>query len=195
MFALQVNSTAWMWVLLYCYSLRIYFDFSGYTDIAIGMGRMLGVRLPENFASPYLKPNLTQFWNSWHMTLTQWFRNYFFSPLTRFMRSGDPTLPIPVMILVAQVSTMVLVGLWHGVTVGFALWGLWHGTGLFIQNRWSDFMKNRLPAWGDTPAGQRVLTYSGIFLTFNFVSLGWLFFTLPSPDGVWNVLAVLFGVR
>jgi D-alanyl-lipoteichoic acid acyltransferase DltB (MBOAT superfamily) len=193
-FAAQVGSAAWMWFLLYCYSLRIYFDFAGYTDIAIGMARMLGVRLPENFASPYLKPNLTQFWNSWHMTLMQWFRSYFFNPLTRLMRSHDHSMPVPVMLLIAQVSTMVLIGLWHGVTAGFVLWGLWHGMGLFIQNRWSAYMKNHLPGWGYTLAGQRALTLAGVFLTFNFVSLGWLFFTLPTPAGVWNVLAILFGV-
>ena len=193
-FAEQVHSAAWMWVLLYCYSLRIYFDFSGYTDIAIGLGRLVGVRLPENFASPYLKPNLTQFWSSWHMTLTQWFRSYFFNPLTRALRSGDQPLPPVLVILVAQIATMVLIGLWHGLTTGFVLWGLWHGLGLFIQNRWSDYMKDHTPAWGRTPAGQAILRYSGIFLTFNFVSLGWLFFSLSTPARVWGVMAVLFGV-
>jgi D-alanyl-lipoteichoic acid acyltransferase DltB (MBOAT superfamily) len=193
-FAQQINSSAWMWLLLYCYSLRIYFDFSGYTDIAIGLARLLGIRLPENFASPYLKPNLTQFWNSWHMTLTQWFRSYFFNPLTRAMRSSRQSMSPYLMILVAQISTMVLIGLWHGVTVGFVLWGLWHGAGLFIQNRWSDYMKDRVPAWGRTVTGQRVLRAAGIFLTFNFVSLGWLFFTLSTPEKVWSAMAILFGV-
>lgn len=193
-FAQQINSAAWMWFLLYCYSLRIYFDFSGYTDIAIGLGRLLGVRLPENFASPYLKPNLTQFWNSWHMTLTQWFRNYFFYPFTRAMHSSENRMPATLMIFVAQTSTMVLIGLWHGVTAGFMLWGLWHGAGLFIQNRWSEYMKDHMPDWGQSRTGQLVLTCAGIFLTFNFVSLGWLFFTLPTPESVWNVMAVLFGV-
>ena len=193
-FAQQVNSPAWMWVLLYSYSLRIYFDFSGYTDIAIGLGRLLGVRLPENFASPYLKPNLSQFWNSWHITLTQWFRSYFFNPLTRALRAGKPPAPAVVTILVAQIATMVLIGLWHGVTVGFILWGLWHGAGLFIQNRWSDYMKEYMPAWGRTAAGQAILRYSGVFLTFHFVTLGWLFFSLSTPAKAWAVLAVLFGV-
>jgi alginate O-acetyltransferase complex protein AlgI len=193
-FAQQISSSAWMWVLLYSYSLRIYFDFSGYTDIAIGLGRLIGVRLPENFASPYLKQNLTQFWNSWHMTLTQWFRSYFFNPLTRVMRSSEQSMSPYLMILVAQVSTMILIGLWHGVTVGFVLWGLWHGVGLFIQNRWSDYMKDHIPAWGRTLTGQRVLKVAGIFLTFNFVSLGWLFFTLSTPAKVWSAMAILFGV-
>ncbi len=193
-FAQQVSSPVWMWVLLYSYSLRIYFDFSGYTDIAIGLGRLLGVRLPENFASPYLKPNLTQFWNSWHMTLTQWFRNYFFNPLIRAMRSNKQAIPSYLVILIAQISTMVLIGLWHGVTVGFILWGLWHGAGLFIQNRWSGFMKTHMPAWAETRTGQAALRYSGIFLTFNYVSIGWLFFTLSTPAKVWSTLAILFGV-
>jgi D-alanyl-lipoteichoic acid acyltransferase DltB (MBOAT superfamily) len=193
-FAQQINSSAWMWLLLYSYSLRIYFDFSGYTDIAIGLGRLLGVRLPENFASPYLKPNLTQFWNSWHMTLTQWFRSYFFNPLTRALRSNTQSLSPYLMILIAQVSTMILIGLWHGVTVGFVLWGLWHGVGLFIQNRWSAYMKDHVPAWGRTLTGQRVMRVGGVFLTFNFVSLGWLFFSLSTPAKVWSVMAILFGV-
>lgn len=193
-FAGQVSSSAWMWVLLYSYSLRIYFDFSGYTDIAIALGRLLGVRLPENFASPYLKPNLTQFWNSWHMTLTQWFRSYFFNPLTRAMRSSKQPISPYFMILVAQIATMVLIGLWHGVTIGFVLWGVWHGTGLFIQNRWSNYMKDHTPAWGRTLTGEKILRYSGIFLTFNFVSLGWLFFSLSAPAKVWSVMAILFGV-
>src|SRR6266498_523660 len=189
-FAQLVSTPGWMWILLYCYSFRIYFDFSGYTDIAIGLGRLLGVRLPENFASPYLKQNLTQFWNSWHISLTQWFRNYFFNPLTRAMRSNKQTIPSYLVILVAQISTMVLIGLWHGVTVGFILWGLWHGAGLFIQNRWSDFLKTHTPAWAETRTGQVLLRYSSIFLTFNYVSLGWLFFTLSTPAKVWSTLAI-----
>lgn len=193
-FVEQVNSPIWMWLLLYSYSLRIYFDFSGYTDIAIGLARLIGVRLPENFASPYLKPNLSQFWNSWHMTLTQWFRSYFFNPLTRALRSGQPPAPAVLTILVAQVSTMVLIGLWHGITAGFVLWGLWHGAGLFLQNRWSEYMKEHMPAWGGTATGQAVLRYTGVFLTFHFVSLGWLFFSLSSPAKAWAAMAVLFGV-
>jgi D-alanyl-lipoteichoic acid acyltransferase DltB (MBOAT superfamily) len=193
-FAGQIHSSAWMWLLLYSYSLRIYFDFSGYTDIAIGLGRVLGVCLPENFAAPYLKPNLTQFWNSWHMTLTQWFRSYFFNPLTRALRANKVALPTFFILLIVQLATMILIGLWHGITIMFVLWGMWHGIGLFVHNRWSDFMRNRFPVWGQTSAGQRIFRYSGIFLTFNFVSLGWLFFVLSDPAQVWKTMAVLFGV-
>jgi alginate O-acetyltransferase complex protein AlgI len=114
--------------------------------------------------------------------------------LTRSMRSSKQSVSPYWMILVAQVGTLVLIGLWHGVTIGFALWGLWHGLGLFIQNRWSDHMKGRTPAWGKTLIGERVLRIAGVFLTFNYVSLGWLFFTLSTPTKVWSTLAILFGV-
>jgi len=185
----QVKSSAWMWFFLYAYSLRIYFDFSGYTDIAIGLARIMGIRLPENFTSPYLKPNLTQFWNSWHMTLTQWFRAYFFNPITRALRTKE--VLVPLIILITQISTMVVIGLWHGVAWGFALWGLWHGLGLFIQNRWSEFIRSRIKS--PLPAqGQLVLNMIGIFLTFIFVSLGWLFFTLSTPALALQALSILF---
>lgn len=81
--AMHISSNTWFWVLLYAYAFQIYFDFSGYTDIAIGLAKIMGINLPENFNSPYLKSNLTLFWNSWHITLTQWFRSYFFNPLQR----------------------------------------------------------------------------------------------------------------
>jgi D-alanyl-lipoteichoic acid acyltransferase DltB (MBOAT superfamily) len=191
-FVLQARSAGWLWLFLYAYALRIYFDFSGYTDIAIGMGRLMGIRLPENFSAPYLKPNLTQFWNSWHMTLTQWFRSYWFNPMARAMRSASRPLPAWLMVLVAQLSTMVLIGLWHGVTLGFVTWGLWHGAGLFIHNRWSDLLKSRVPAWLQTARGQQLSSAAGVFLTFNFVAIGWLFFTLSSPAIAWLAIVKLF---
>ena len=119
--ALQVRSAGWMWIVLYAYAFQIYFDFSGYTDIALGIARFLGINLPENFASPYLKPNLTQFWNNWHMTLTQWFRAYFFNPVTRWLRSWEKPISVPAMIALTQIATMLLIGFWHGVTWNFAL--------------------------------------------------------------------------
>lgn len=190
--ALQVHQPGWMWLLLYAYAFQLLFDFSGYTDIAIGIGLLAGIRLPENFNHPYLKPNLTQFWNNWHMSLTQWFRAYFFNPLTRTLRKKG--FSIPVIVLTTQVSTMLLIGFWHGVTWNYVLWGLWHGIGLFINNRWSD----RTKVWMDThitTRPQRILAQiSGIVLTFNFVALGWVFFALPDPQTSWHVFLTLFGV-
>ncbi len=188
--AMQVRTAGWGWVLLYAYAFQIFLDFSGYTDIAIGLGRLLGIRLPENFKAPYLKPNLTQFWNNWHMTLTQWFRSYFFNPVTRALRSAKKPLSIPLIIFITQISTMVLIGLWHGVTLNFVLWGAWHGLGLFVHNRWSELTKRRfvnLPLrW------QQVLNAGGVLLTFHFVAIGWVFFALPSPAISLHFLQVLF---
>ncbi len=193
--ALQVRTVGWTWILLYAYAFQIYFDFSGYTDIAIGTSRLLGIKLPENFSAPYLKPNLTQFWNNWHMTLTQWFRAYFFNPATRWLRSWKNPLPMPMMILLTQVTTMVLIGFWHGVTWNFTLWGLWHGLGLFIHNRWSDLTRVRATAWATTPFRQNVLSISGILVTFHFVALGWIFFALSSTSTSWHIFLKLFGLQ
>jgi D-alanyl-lipoteichoic acid acyltransferase DltB (MBOAT superfamily) len=190
--AWQVRTPGWTWVLVYAYTFQIFLDFSGYTDIAIGLGRLLGIHLPENFAAPYLKANLTQFWNCWHMTLTQWFRSYFFNPFTRALRSAKRQIPVPLIILVTQLSTMVLIGLWHGVAANFILWGLWHGVGLFVHNRWSEFTRPRL---GNIPSGwKKFLDAGSTVLTFHYVALGWVFFALPDPSASWHVLLRLFGL-
>jgi alginate O-acetyltransferase complex protein AlgI len=191
--AAQVRTTGWMWVIVYAFAFQIYFDFSGYTDIAIGIARLAGIKLPENFAAPYTRPNLTQFWNSWHMTLTQWFRSYFFNPFNRWMR-GFKNIPSWMMILIGQVATMLLIGLWHGITFNFILWGLWHGLGLFIQNRWSDFIRRRYPNLGQNTRLQPALQIGGILLTFQFVALGWVFFALSNSSLSWLVFRKLFGM-
>ncbi len=193
--ALQVRTTGWMWIVIYAYAFQIYFDFSGYTDIAIGISKFLGIQLPENFSAPYLKPNLTQFWNNWHMTLTQWFRAYFFNPVTRWLRSWNNPWPTPVMIALTQIATMLLIGFWHGVTLNFALWGLWHGVGLFIHNRWSDMTKVRAGEWASTPFRKNILNLSGVVITFNFVALGWIFFALASTSTSAQVFLKLFGMK
>jgi D-alanyl-lipoteichoic acid acyltransferase DltB (MBOAT superfamily) len=184
----QVHATGWMWLHLYAYTFQIYFDFSGYTDIAIGIARLVGIKLPENFLSPYTKPNLAQFWNNWHMTLTQWFRAYFFNPFNRWMR-GYKNIPAWTIILLGQLATMLLIGLWHGVTLNFILWGAWHGLGLFLQNRWSDFAKTRFNT--SNPRLQMALQLGGVLLTFHFVALGWVFFALSDPSLSWQVILAL----
>jgi D-alanyl-lipoteichoic acid acyltransferase DltB (MBOAT superfamily) len=190
--ATQVRTAGWAWVLLYAYAFQIYFDFSGYTDIAIGLGRLLGIKLPENFNAPYLKPNLTLFWNNWHMTLTQWFRAYFFNPVTRALRSSKRKFSIPSIVFITQMGTMVLIGLWHGVTWNFVAWGVWHGLGLFVHNRWSEWTKGRfamLPInW------QKTLNAGGVLLTFHFVAIGWVFFALPSLSVSGQFLHILAGL-
>ncbi len=181
----QIDSTVWMWFVLVAFAFRIYFDFAGYTSIAIGLGLLFGVLLPENFERPYRKQNLTAFWNSWHITLAQWFRAYYFNPLTRWLRTRN--VPVWAVILLAQVTTMALIGLWHGITWNFLAWGLWHGAGLFVHNQWATLMKAR-----KLPQGAWV-GWASTALTFVFVALGWVWFALPQPADAARVFAVLFG--
>jgi alginate O-acetyltransferase complex protein AlgI len=189
----QIQSAGWAWIILYAYSLQIFFDFSGYTDIAIGLARLLGIRLPENFNAPYARPNLTQFWSNWHMTLTQWFRAYFFNPLTRALRERKWSAWS--VILTTQLATMILIGLWHGVTWNFVIWGAWHGLGQFIHNRWLDAFRSPISEWANTPARQSLLYWSGWALTFNYVALGWVWFVLPTPEMAVKFIAKLFGIN
>lgn len=190
--ATQTNSTPWLWVLLYAYAFRLYLDFSGYTDIAIGLGRWLGIKLPENFDKPYTKQNLTTFWNSWHITLSHWFRAYYFNPVTRSLRSRN-LLPILVIFL-TQFSTMLLIGLWHGIAGNFIVWGLWHGVGLFIHNRWADFTKPHATRLDNRPLLKRAAAWGGVLLTFHYVALGWVWFALPEVGLAGQVLLRLLGV-
>ncbi len=190
----QVSSTFWLWVMLYAFALRIFFDFSGYTDIAIGMGLLMGIQLPENFERPYLKPNMTQFWNSWHITLAQWFRAYFFNPITRALRSSPRQLPIALIIFIGQLSTFILIGLWHGISWNFVIWGAWQGIGLFIHNRWSDWTRPRISMIESKPNLHKLYGVSGTLLTFNYVCLGWVWFALATPSQSWNTFLKLFGL-
>jgi alginate O-acetyltransferase complex protein AlgI len=188
----QVKDWTWAWILLYAFSLQIYFDFSGYTDIAIGLGYLLGFKLPENFNSPYLKPNITQFWNTWHMSLTQWFRAYYFNPLTRSLRTLKKPLSVGLIMFITQLSTMVLIGLWHGVSWNFIFWGIWHGLGLFTHNRWSDWTKGYFSNLSNR--ARNYLAIGGTLVTFNFVALGWVFFVLPEPGSVYRYIQTLFHI-
>ena len=192
--ATQAKTSGWLWLMLTAYSFQLFLDFAGYTDIAIGTGLLLGFKLPKNFKQPYHQPNLTLFWNNWHMTLTQWIRGYFFNPLTRALRRKRK-LPAPLIIFITQMSTMIVIGLWHGITVNFIFWGAWHGLGLFIHNRWSSFAGSKVALMkGDKPWLGKALNLSGVFLTFVFVTLGWVWFALPTTSLAWQTLGKMFGL-
>jgi alginate O-acetyltransferase complex protein AlgI len=110
------------WLAVVSFSLQIYYDFSGYTDMAIGLGRMLGFRFMENFDYPYLSRSISEFWRRWHISLSTWFRDYVFYPLER-RRQEIPYLSQSLNILIV----FLLTGLWHGITLPFIVWGLLHG--------------------------------------------------------------------
>jgi alginate O-acetyltransferase complex protein AlgI len=187
--ALEVRGAGWAWLLAAAYGVRIFFDFAGYTDLALGVARIFGIALPENFDRPYLKPNLTQFWNSWHQSLSQWFRSYWFNPLLRALRARN--WPLWTQVLLCQGSTMLLIGLWHGVTLNFALWGLWHALGLFVHNRWAEWRKRSGHAPDEAARGPA--HWLGVAAVFVFVTLGWVPFALPEPAQAAHVLRVMVG--
>jgi alginate O-acetyltransferase complex protein AlgI len=189
----QATSTLGLWALLYAYAFQLYLDFSGYTDIAIGIGQLFGIKLPENFNQPYLKRNITLFWQSWHITLSNWVRFYVFSPLSRYLlmrkRRPSPT----VLALVGQMATMIVIGLWHGVTWTFVAWGVWHGVGLFIHKVWSDRTRPYYLKLRERPRLNQAFGILGVIITFHFVLVGWVWFALPDIHTSWDVFWGLFG--
>ena len=167
-----------LWVVVFLYSIRIYYDFSGYSDIAIGLGRLFGIKVPENFNKPYIKRNLVQFWQNWHMTLTSWLREYLFMPLGKGLMgkvgAGHPWF----INSVCQVVTMAAVGIWHGSTVSFLIWGLYHGVGLALYRIYSDLLKRygseKFLGW---LSESKAAFYASMAVNFVFVSIGWVFFS------------------
>ena len=190
---LLVNSPAWLWIMLFAFALMIFFDFSGYTDIALGMSALLGISLPENFNQPYLAKNLTDFWNRWHMTLTQWIRAYFFFPLTRCLKSQNTVKSIFFLNSIPQLMTMVLIGLWHGISPNYLVWGVWHGIGLIIHTQWNQWMQKIGVSSSKYGHFGSAISFVSIVLTFLFVSIGWIWFAIPDVKAGFDVLLRLFG--
>ena len=190
----QFLYSGWAWVSLCAYGSQLYFDFSACTDLALALGRILGLSLPENFDHPYLKPDLTKFWSCWHISLTQWIRSYVFNPLTRALRQKKThPLPKPLIILICQLCTMLLIGLWHGIRLNFVIWGLWHGLGLFIHQQYAERMNPRLRTIqkNHPKAAQAYTVFSTLFSDF-YVLLGWVWFALPEFSQAIAFFDVLF---
>ena len=187
----QVNG--WLWLLLAAFSARIFLDFAGYTDIAIGLSKLAGIKLPENFNHPYSAPNVAVFWNRWHITLTQWFRTYYFNPLIRYFRTNPGRIPSVFVVFFTQISTMLLISLWHGIKLNFLLWGFWHGVGLFVHNRWADVIKPKLFKRKEINNGGLPNAIS-VLATFTFVSLGWVWFAIPDFPDALTLFQKLFGL-
>ena len=190
----RLDTTWGLWAVLYLYAFQIYFDFSGYSDVAIGIGRLYGISLPENFNRPYLQPNIQQFWQRWHITLSTWFRVYYFTPLSRWFIKSKVKVPQNLFILFAQLSTMILIGLWHGITINFLLWGIWHGVGLFVHKLLADNTRGWTKLVNSRPITRRLMYVGSVFVTFHFVVIGWVFFALPTTEQSIDMLRGLFGI-
>lgn len=155
---------------IYGYGLQIYCDFSGYTDIAIGLGLIFGFRFPINFNSPYKASGVADFWKRWHISLSRWLKDYLYIPLGGNRKGRFRTL-------INLMLTMLLGGLWHGAALRFVIWGGLHGIGLVINMIWKNLTGGRILKGG---AGR----FIGILITFNFVSFCWIFFRAPDMESV-----------
>ncbi len=170
------------WVLpvwLLAYGAKIYFDFSAYSDIAIGSARLFGIKVPENFDWPYIRTNIADFWAHWHMSLTKWLTDYLFIPLGGSRRA-------PSRVYLNVLVTMGISGLWHGAGLNFVVWGLWHGMLLVGLRVWRSLrgpVEN--PSW---------LAVAGSWtLTFVSVQIGWAFFCMDLPTAIFFFQRILGG--
>jgi alginate O-acetyltransferase complex protein AlgI len=161
---------------VYGYALELYYDFSGYTDIALGSALLLGLKLPANFNMPYTAVNVAEFWRRWHISFSNWLRDYLYFSLPG-LRSR-----FKIFAYCNLVVTMVLGGLWHGVSWNFAIWGLLHGLALALTRAWQTW-RGRRPAPG---AWMRAVC---AFLTVQFVCFTWIFFRAPDLKGALAILS------
>ncbi|ABV68047.1 putative acetyltransferase [Aliarcobacter butzleri RM4018] len=160
------------WATSLSYTFQLYFDFSGYTDMAIGISLMFNIKLPINFNSPYKALSIQDFWRRWHMTLSRFLRDYLYIPLGGNRKGNIRTY-------VNLITTFLLGGLWHGAGWTFIIWGLLHGIALAIHRLWQSlgFRMNKILAW---------------FITFNFINITWIFFRAKDFESAMKVFGCMF---
>lgn len=156
---------------LFAYSFYIYFDFSGYSDIAIGTAYLIGIKTPENFNNPYISQNLSEFWKRWHITFSNFLKSYVFKPFIVLFNSIINPKNRLLVSTICYIVTFTICGIWHGSTMNFIYWGLWHGVGLTINKIWVVKVKPFV-SFSDT----RIYNMASMALTFVYVTIGWVFF-------------------
>ncbi len=177
-------TTSWAWLATLAYTLQIYFDFSGYSDMAIGLALLFGIRLPVNFRSPYQATSIIEFWRRWHITLSRFLRDYLYIPLGG-NRLGEQRRYVNLLV------TMLLGGLWHGAGWNFLVWGGLHGLYLGINHLWRGWRGSKPEA---SIAGLMVKG-AGWAITFFAVVVAWVFFRTKTAAGAWQMLQGLFGAE
>ena len=172
-FGLASPSFADAWLGTAAYAVQLYFDFSGYSDMAIGLGMMIGFRFQKNFDAPYVSSSITEFWQRWHISLSSWLRDYLYIPLGGNRKGLYRTY-------VNLMTVMVLGGLWHGAAWNFALWGVWHGVWLIVERM------RKKPVFP---------TAAGWTRTMLIVLTGWVFFRAENMSGIINMLRGMAGLN
>lgn len=161
------------WLLTFCYSLQLYFDFSGYSDMAIGCSLMMNIKLPDNFNSPYRALNIKEFWQRWHITLSHWLKEYIYIPLGGNRHSEFRTS-------YNLLITFLVGGFWHGAGWTFIIWGAMHGFAVTLHRLYKQYGNDRMPKW---------LAW---FLTFFFVNFAWIFFRSDSIEQASGLIKKMF---
>jgi alginate O-acetyltransferase complex protein AlgI len=175
-------ATSWAWLSTLAYTLQIYFDFSGYSDMAIGLALLFGIRLPVNFRSPYKATSIIDFWRRWHVTLSRFLRDYLYIPLGG-NRLGESRRYVNLML------TMLLGGLWHGAGWNFLIWGGLHGLFLSINHLWQKWRGAAVKA----SASNHLAQAASWAVTFVAVVIAWVFFRAKTVAAAWAMLRALFG--
>jgi D-alanyl-lipoteichoic acid acyltransferase DltB (MBOAT superfamily) len=190
------------WMAALAYTLQIYFDFSGYSDMAIGLARIFGIKLPMNFNSPLKSSSIIEFWSRWHITLTRFLTAYVYTPMVmsltrKRMAKGQPVLgrkrptfgAFLILLCWPTVFTMFLSGFWHGAGYTFLVWGILHGLYLTINHAWRQWR----PKW-DKAAYERIMKPLGFVLTFVAVTVGMVLFRAPTIESAWRILHGMAGL-
>lgn len=174
------TGSSWIivWIGSIAYTLQIYYDFSGYSDMAIGLGRMLGFHFNENFNLPYISKSITEFWRRWHISLSSWFRDYVYIPLGGNKRHVYFNLLI----------VFLLTGIWHGASWHYVAWGVWNGAFILIERKLKLDKKRDYQKYGMLGRG-----ISKIYTLF-IVNIGWVIFRAPHTSDAFNYIATMFGV-
>jgi len=168
------NTAAIAWLGIICYTFQLYYDFSGYSDMAIGLGKLFGFEFLENFNYPYISKTVTEFWRRWHISLSSWFKDYVYIPLGG-NRKGN--------VYVNLLIVFILTGFWHGANFKFLAWGLWHGLFLIIER-----------LFGMREVRNKRIVPLRYVMTLLIVVTGWVFFRSPGLRYAFKFLGIMFGV-
>ena len=173
------NTCAVAWIGVLFYSLQLYFDFSGYSDMAIGLGRVFGFHFNENFNYPYLSKSISEFWRRWHISLSSWFKDYLYIPL-----GGNRNGNVYVNLFIVFICT----GIWHGAALNFVFWGIWHGIFIIAERFIKKYLNlNYTNLWGGA-----IQTLQFMY-TMLVVLVGWLFFRADTMEYAVTTLKIMFG--
>ena len=180
-------------IAVYLFALQLYGDFSGYTDIVRGVSRLFGIELMENFKQPYFAPNITDFWGRWHISLTLWLRDYIFYPTTWALLRRFGTEHSRIIMVISNLLTMLVSGLWHGASWAYVLWGLVHGVYLSVRRLLRDW--HVLPVEFSSRVGNRLWFVVSVVVTFHLFILSLVIIrasTLTTAVGVYQRFVIDF---